>query len=141
MFATKDCLQLMCKSKIWFMDGNYKMAPKHFLQLYILRVPLGSTAVSVMCILLQRKNQATYEEMFQTLLEKCHEQNLYPDPEEVMIDFEIPVIKAVKNILGIDARGCFYHKRQCTWRKIQDLGLVTHHRENEEFCYLIYCLH
>ena len=30
MFATKDCLQLMCKSKIWFMDGNYKMAPKHF---------------------------------------------------------------------------------------------------------------
>ena len=71
--------------------------------------------------------------MFQTLLEKCHEQNLYPDPEEVMIDFEIPVIKAVKNILGIDARGCFYHKRQCTWRKIQDLGLVTHHRETEEF--------
>ena len=54
IFASEECLQLLSRSKTWYMDGNFKMSPKLFMQLYVIRVPLGETAVSVVYILLQR---------------------------------------------------------------------------------------
>ena len=53
--------------------------------------------------------------------------------EDVIVDFELPVINAVKFVLGVDPSGCFYHKRQCTWRRLQSEGLVSHYRPNEDF--------
>ena len=114
IFATHNCLKLLSGSKVWFMDGNYKTAPKQFLQLYVIWVPLGSTAVSVVYMLLQRKNQATYEEMLQALIEKCHENNLCPDPTTIMVDFQLPMLNSIKNVIRVDACGCFYHKAQAT---------------------------
>ena len=51
------------------------------------------------------------------VVDQCNQMSLYPDPERVLVDIEAPVINAVKNILEVEVSGCFYHKRQCTWRK------------------------
>ena len=39
-FATEDDLRRLAASEKWFMDGNFSMAPPHFLQLYVIHVPL-----------------------------------------------------------------------------------------------------
>ena len=40
------------QASVWYMDGNFKMSPQGFLQLYVIRVPLGTTAVTVaFCVL------------------------------------------------------------------------------------------
>ena len=137
IFASEECPQLLSRSKTWYMDGNFKMSPKLFMQLYVIRVPLVETAVSVVYILLQKKTQTTYEEMLKAIVDQCNQMSLYPDPERVLVDFVAPVINAVKNILGVEVSGCFYHKKQCTWRKIQSLGLVSHYEQNEDFS--IFC--
>ena len=108
------------------MDGNYAMAPQGFLQLYVIRVPLGNTAVSTVYAVMQRKSQASYEELLQTVIDVCERMDLVIDPATILCDFEQAVIRAIEAILGpeIDIRGCFYHLTQATWRKIQELGLV-----------------
>ena len=53
------------------MDGNYAMAPEIFQQLYIIRVPLGETAVSCVYAFLSGKSQNVYEEMLQSIVDGC----------------------------------------------------------------------
>ncbi|KAL4098233.1 hypothetical protein QTP88_022877 [Uroleucon formosanum] len=45
------------------------------------------------------------------------------------------VIEAEKEVIGvhINARGCFYHLCQSTFRKVQELGLATMYKRDEEF--------
>ncbi|KAL4084542.1 hypothetical protein QTP88_027490 [Uroleucon formosanum] len=46
------------------------------------------------------KTLATYEMMITTLLKKCEEQNLYPDPAVLHVDFERAVITAIIHVLS-----------------------------------------
>ena len=117
----------------WFLDDNFTMSPP--LQLYVFRVPLGSTTVGVAYALLQRKTQDTYEELFRALFYKCSSMELYPEARTILVDFKQAVISAIGTTLDNDVqvRGCFYHLTQATWRKIQELGLVPRYRDNEDF--------
>jgi len=71
--------------------------------------------------------QTTYEYMLQSLLNACHNQNLYPDNINVHIDFEKTAINAVTSILGehVNIKGCVLQLTQSTYRKIQSFGLVN----------------
>ena len=121
------------------MDGNFAMSPSQFKQLYIIRVPLGETAVTVVYAFLQNKTQSVYEELFRAIIDKCSEYMFYPDPLSVIVDIEISVMNAVRAVLGphVNIQGCFYHLTQSTWRHIQTLGLVNLYKDSEDvrlFC-------
>ncbi|KAL4126931.1 hypothetical protein QTP88_011129 [Uroleucon formosanum] len=68
-------------------------------------------------------------------MEECKKRDLYPDPLNFNLDFELAVINAAKLIFGndINIRGCFYHLCQSTYRKVQELGLSNTYQENEGF--------
>jgi len=142
VFASVQTLRLLARSDLWMMDGNFVMAPLKFKQLYVPRVPLGDSAVSVVYAFLQHKTQDTYEELFKAVLEKYAEYHLYPDPLTVMLDFEQATLQAITAVLGteVNIRCCFYHLTQSSWRKIQELGLSTIYKESEEiklFCGMV----
>ncbi|KAE9523056.1 hypothetical protein AGLY_016546 [Aphis glycines] len=134
MFATHEGLVNLTKSSRWYMDGNLALAPKLFSQLYVIRVEINNNFTTSVYILLQNKTLATYEVKLTTLLKKCEEQNLYPGPAIVHVDFEHAVITAITHV---HIQGCFYHLTQSTYRKEQELGLQTQYREDQnliEFC-------
>lgn len=135
LFATDENLKQLAEANTWFMDGSFSVAPHQFLQLYVIRVPLGDANISVVYAFMERKTHETYEELFRTLLTKCYELHLYPDPQTIIMDFEIAAIQAVQESLGNDVniQGCFFHLCQNTWRKIQELGLVNLYRNDENF--------
>ena len=83
------------------------MAPPKFTHLYVIRVPLGNTAVSVVYAFLQHKTQNTYEQLFTAVLEKCAEYHLCPDPITVMLDFEQATLQAIMAILYMDRKLLF----------------------------------
>ena len=120
VFGTSEALQQLCTAYTWYMDGNYVVAPEHFCQLYVIRCPLGNTAVSTVYALLQRKSQATYELLLQAIMDKCRLLHMEPDPSTIVIDFEQAMMCAISAVLGdhITVQGCFYHLTQSTWRKI-----------------------
>jgi len=123
----------------WFMDGNFAMSPSQFQQLYVIRAPLGASAVSCVYALLSGKTQTIYEILLKAVVDKCDAISYSVDPTTVICDFEQAVINAVTAVLGshITVHGCFYHLTQSTWRKIQELGLTTAYKDDDNvkhFC-------
>ena len=55
VFATTDGLKQLAKASTWFMDGCFDIAPKLFLQLYVIRVPLGQSTISALYALFKKK--------------------------------------------------------------------------------------
>lgn len=125
IFATDEGLKHLAEAETWMFDVKFAMAPSVFQQLYVIRVKVNDLYRTSVYCLLEKKTQTTYEYMLQSLLNACHNQNLYPDPINVHIDFEKVVINAVASILGerVNMKGCFFHLTQSTYRKIQFLGL------------------
>ncbi|XP_037503109.2 multidrug resistance protein mrp-7, partial [Rhipicephalus sanguineus] len=135
VFASATCLKLLAESSTWFMDGNFDLAPKGFLQLYFVLVPLGEGVVSVAYAFMTRKNQQAYEDLFKSLRDQRELLGLTLYPDVIICDFEKATMNAVKAVFGEDVtiKACFFHLCQSTWRKIQELGLVTLYRQDQEF--------
>src|SRR5688572_19847801 len=62
-FASQCGHQHLADSRRWFIDGTFSVASKIFDQLYVIRVPLGDTSVSVVYALLPGRTQELYAEM------------------------------------------------------------------------------
>ena len=108
------------------MDGTHSTAPGIFQQIYIVRAPLGESAVACDYGLLPGKSQDIYECMFNAIREKSEQLGFDAKSLHIITDFEQAVIRAVRVTFGdhVSNHGCFYHLSQSTWRKIQDLGMV-----------------
>ena len=139
-FASMPAMRLLATADTWFVDGNFSMAPRGFMQLYVIRVPLGTTTVSAVYALMERKSQQCYQELFQAILDYCDTVDLpAPSPSTVLCDFELAVIRALRAVLPPVAaiQGCFYHLTQATWRQIQELGLSVRYQNDGDlklFC-------
>ena len=115
------------------MDGTFNVAPLLFTQLYVIRVPLGESAVTYRYAFLPNKYQSTYEELFTAIQDRSTELSFQADPTTITLDFEQAVINVVMSSFGtqVNVHGCFYHLTQATWRKIQTLCLVQRYREEK----------
>ncbi|XP_054281223.1 uncharacterized protein LOC128998893 [Macrosteles quadrilineatus] len=95
---------------------------------------LGSNAqetnvTPVLFALLPDKKKATYVRMFRMILDQVPRWN----PEQVIIDFEISVVDALKEVFPcVNIQGCYFHFTQCLWRKVQDVGLASLYSRDEE---------
>lgn len=75
------------------------------------------------------KKKETYIRLFQLIRKAVPEWN----PETVNVDFEMAAVSAIREVLpSAHIRGCFFHMKKCLWRKVQELGLSTEYRENED---------
>ena len=135
VFGTTAGLRLFAAAETLYMDGNFAMAPAIFRQIYIIHVPMGDTAVTAVYAFLPTKTRASYEQLFQCLVDKCAEQNLEMNVQTVITDFEDAVLRAVVAVFGrdVNCRGCFFHLTQSAWSKIQELGLAQHDNTNQQF--------
>lgn len=145
IFATDRFLELLGNAQQWYMDGNFGLAPPLFQQLYVIRVPYGDVMITAAYILLQNKSQEVYEELFSVLSGECSEREIELNPKQIYVDFELAVMNAIREIFGDEVKigGCFYHLCQSTHRKIQNLGLISQYKHDEEFnlfCSQIDCL-
>jgi len=60
IFATDEHLQLLSESDTRYLDGNFGLSPKFFLQLYVIRVKKNNVFVTTVYCILQRKAKNTY---------------------------------------------------------------------------------
>lgn len=139
IFSLDEGLVHLSEADTWFCDGNFKLCPEFFLQLYVIRVKKYDKFITPIFCLLQKKTRSTYEEMFTAIFNKCSENNVYPDPKIMNMDFEQAVIQAAKTVIGehLIIQGCFYHLCQSTHRKLQELGLQNKYNHDNVFSH--YC--
>ena len=127
LFATDEFLQHLATSIEWYMGGNFKLAPRLFMQLYVIRMKFDEGAISYVCGLLCGKGEQNYHTMFTAIIQWCHNLGLFPAPTSVNADFEMVVYNCIRNIFGplVELNGCFYHLCQSTWHHVQEIGLTA----------------
>ena len=127
IFGTDEGFLHLAESEIWYMDGTFSCAPNLFQQIYIIRAPLGESAVTCVYAFLTGKSQEIYEEMLQAIIDEGNDRGIQMNVNMTMTDFEIAMMNAIRNKLGhhIKIKACFYHLTQSTFRKIQELGLTS----------------
>lgn len=117
-----------------FMDGTFKSCPSQFEQLYTIHADLGSTQeetniVPVIFALLPNRKKETYLRLF-FLIKK--ELPLWR-PTKIVVDFEAAAIAAIREVFpGTSIHGCYFHFKQCLWRKVQEIGLVQSYKLDKE---------
>ncbi len=74
-----------------------------------------------------------YCELFDAVMNKCHEVGYGLQVQTVVTDFEEAVLRASSFRRGVQNKGCFYHLTQSTWRKVQQLGLTNNYKTDENF--------
>ncbi|KAK7111040.1 hypothetical protein V1264_014822 [Littorina saxatilis] len=134
LFATPDGLRLLFEQKDWFADGTFKVAPGYFTQVYSIHVLYMGSTIPVVFALLPSKSRATCDRLLQALV------TLRPGiaPSTLMTDFERAAVSAFDETFpGLQLTGCHFHLAQNVWRHIQDHGLATVYRDEEEFAKLM----
>ena len=114
IFSSPQCLEAVANARDWFMDGNFSIAPPQFSQLYIIRIPVGESAVTAAFAILQRKCQSTYRMLLESLVNECIASGYgFPQVTKIHCDFEKATHQAIRQVLPQAAvTGCFYHLSQ-----------------------------
>jgi hypothetical protein len=76
VFYSPDSLERLANAQTFFMDGTFSVAPHPFKQLYTIRVPFKDVTGTAVYAFLPNKCQDTYRELFQSIVDNCHANNL-----------------------------------------------------------------
>ena len=128
VFATKENLRTLFKSRIWFADGTFKTAPDIFLRLFTTFFACTTKTTFHSCMpyaLLENKLELSYTAVLQAVKAMTTAAGIHVlDPQTVIADFEVAIINAVKfELPNANLRLCFYHLGQSTWKSVQEHGL------------------
>ena len=88
MFGTETALRHLAQADVWYMDGNFALAPKFLSQLYVIRTALGDAAITCTYALLAGKSREVYEEMLRGITRKCDALGYTADPRRIVVDYE-----------------------------------------------------
>ena len=107
VFYSPDKLERLANVQTFFMDGTFSVAPHPCKQLYTI----------------------------QSIVDNCHASNLQLNVQTIITDIEDAVLRVVTAVFGrhINHQSCFYHLTQASWRKIQQLGLMSLYNNDDDF--------
>ncbi|CAD5126557.1 DgyrCDS14653 [Dimorphilus gyrociliatus] len=126
IFSTSKQLSLLAVSKVWYLDGTFKIVKDPFTQLFSFHSFLKKEGelkqVPLLYAFMSSKKKKAYNLLF-----KCINQLLqYKEPKKIIMDFEKAIWKAVlNNWENVNLSGWLFHWNQAVYRKIQELGYST----------------
>lgn len=133
MFTTTPLLQFLCRVEHVFGDGTFKVAPKHFKQLYSLHAWENGHYVPCVFFILPNKKETTYTKMINLLQEECLAIGSTFHPLVVHLDLEMGPMNAFRSACPrTDIKACQFHVAQAWNRHMSTLGLSTVYRGNSE---------
>ena len=98
------------KTDTFFMDGTFDTAPPLFKQIFTIRIAFSTTHITAVYCLLQKKARVGYQELFQTIIDKCEELGLTLNVTKVVSDSEdgLLVLRATNAVFGrqVEHQGC-----------------------------------
>ncbi|CAF1374505.1 unnamed protein product, partial [Rotaria sp. Silwood1] len=93
IFASEDDIKYLAYQKFWYADGTFYTSPSIFYQIYSIHAFDEGLSTPCVYALLSDKSEATYYDLFSTLMKKIIEISNMIRLESITIDFEL----AVKN--------------------------------------------
>lgn len=116
IFSTEDNLEFLVRNQNWFCDGTFKASPVLFNQLYTIHAIENGLSIPVVYGLLSSRSEHIYTRFF----EAVRNLNRNLNPKTIMTDFEKASHNAIVAVFPTAKHsGCFFHYKQCLYRKIQ----------------------
>ena len=131
-FTSNLLLQQFSRQKC-SVDGTFKVIPTLWTQLFILMIKVNGAFVSVCYCWLPDKKMESYMICFHMIKQCLAQRNLPFNITKVTSDFELAILKALVAVWKVQLRGCNFHFGQCLWRFVQEHGMATVYKENENF--------
>lgn len=139
IFATRQNLQKLFLSEIWYLDGTFDVVPSLFFQLFTI---MGSVtqkhrgqdrkiALPFVYALLESKTEAAYNKVIEEVIAAAEGFGIPTvHPQAIMSDFELAIVNAIKkhfpeNIIRL----CLFHLCQSVYRKVQEKGLQQRYND------------
>lgn len=124
LFATDNMLKLLSNSKVWYVDGTFKLVKEPFKQLLSIHAFVRSgdntKQVPLTFVLMSGKRKKDYKKVLKAVKELIDGNKV----QKFVIDFEAAMWAAIPRVFpDTHITGCCFHWCQCIWRKIQELGL------------------
>ena len=130
IFASPDGLQLLDRSQHLLGDGTFRTSPRAFFQIFTVQAIHKGHYIPVLSCLLPDKKEETYTRLFTEMRRLCP--NL--DPSSFSCDLERAIINSIKRIYpNVQVYLCYFHFKQCLWRKIQELGWQARYASDHDF--------
>lgn len=130
LFATRRHIEFLTSSQEWFVDGTFKIAPPLFCQLFTFHGNINGSYYPLLFCLLPDKREQSYIKVFEFF--KKHMDK--PRVSLIMLDFEKALINTCELLFPMAVRqGCYFHFRQCMYRRIQHLGMKKRYDSNTDF--------
>ncbi|KAG0424447.1 hypothetical protein DMUE_6089, partial [Dictyocoela muelleri] len=118
------------KSNVWLLDGTFYTSPIGFEQILIIHYVFFEKVISMMYVIMKRKNQNSYNKIFEIISKKIRTDS----PKYIILNFE----KALFNSLiyffpNYILNGCYFNMTQIIMRFLKSSSLVKNYKENAEF--------
>ncbi|KII62446.1 hypothetical protein RF11_13817 [Thelohanellus kitauei] len=126
-------LLLLSNHIMWFCDGTFKTCPPLFHQLYSIHAKIHESIVPIVYALLPRKNEATYNELFQFIIRHTNSQ-----PISISVNSEKSINSLSNYFPASNIKACYFHLGQSFWSKIQEYAQFRSlYVTNPSFCHKI----
>ena len=117
VFATENMLNLLSKSRTWYVDGTFKVVKEPFMQLFTIPLFVRSgecvKQVPLAFMLMSGKRKQDYRKVLKAIKDLTGSRKL----EKIILNFENAVWRAIPQVFpGVTIRGCSFHWAQCIWR-------------------------
>lgn len=140
VFATARNIEVLCKSRIWFVDGTFKTSPGIFTQVFTVMglcqrsASNENVALPLLYAFLSRKTEEQYTTVLRALRNAVTKYRVQGPclPDRIMSDFEKGLINACNNVFPeAQVSGCFFHLGQSVYRRLQEEGLQAQYNDED----------
>lgn len=116
------------------MDGTFKSSSTSFYQIYIIHGCFSGQSFPLIYCFLDSKTETTYTRMLAIIKDVLLEKGVTFSPHKVQIDFERAMFNALRaEFSNVQISGCYFHFGQAIWRRVQNLGLVSLYKSDDNF--------
>ena len=127
IFASPLQLSFLTKSKIWFIDGTFKVVREPFVQLVSIHsyIKYGDCTkqVPLLFILMSRRKTTDYMAILYAITELLSSDIMV---EEIVVDFEQALWRALhKSLPEVPVFGCWFHWTQAVYNRVKEYGLLS----------------
>ena len=139
VYSTDNALDSLEMSPVAFFDGTFKIAPRHFRQIFIVRVIVNDVTIPAVYAFLEDKSFKSYSLALKII------KRARPEwcPAKIISDFETPELQALEEHFGQTCqfiKGCNFHFNQAVLKHFKKVPGFSDNFDLRECLYLCYGL-